>query len=191
MSTTNKTTENAGAFAGRLADSDLAHGAVTPREARRRMDQNSVEELCLRPIGLRAANAFVCAYHRHHGPARGHKFSVAVADAEGRIRGVAIAGRPVARQLDDGLHIEVLRVCTDGTPNVCSMLYGAVRRAAKAMGYRPECIITYTLASEAGASLRAAGWEFAGYTDGGSWDRPSRSRLDSHPTERKCRWRAT
>ena len=146
--------------------------------------------LCIRPIGLRAANAFVAAYHRHHGPARGHKFSISVADSRGAVHGVAIAGRPVARRLDDGSHLEVLRVCTDGTPNACSMLYGAVRRIALAMGYRPEEIITYTLDTESGASLRAAGWQLEGPTGGGSWDRPSRSRVDAHPTGRKLRWRA-
>lgn len=36
------------------------------------------------------------------------------------------------------------------------MLYGAVWRAAKAMGYK-RCI-TYTQCDETGASLRAAGW---------------------------------
>jgi hypothetical protein len=104
---------------------------------------------------------------------------------------VAIAGRPVARRLDDGLHLEVLRVCTDGTPNVCSMLYAAVRRAAKAMGYPPTQIITYTLEGESGASLRAAGWVEDACTRGGTWDRPSRARFDSHLIETKVRWRAT
>ena len=37
-----------------------------------------------------------------------------------------------------------------------SMLYGAIWRAAKAMGYK-RCI-TYTQADETGASLRAVGW---------------------------------
>jgi len=148
-------------------------------------------ELHLHPIGLRAANAFVAQHHRHHGPTRGHKFSVCVVDGEGRIRGVAIAGRPVARQFDDGEHLEVTRVCTDGTPNACSMLYAAIRRAAKAMGYLPERIITYTLEGENGASLRAAGWRSDGPTHGGSWNRPSRARTDDHPTSRKLRWRAT
>lgn len=145
----------------------------------------------LRPIGLRAANAFVVAWHRHHGPSRGHKFSISVVDDQDCVRGVVIAGRPVARELDDGEHLEVLRVCSDGTPNVCSMLYGAVRRAAKSMGYRPEDIITYTLADEDGASLRAAGWRYDALTAGGSWDRPSRTRCDTHPTVRKVRWVAT
>lgn len=151
----------------------------------------AAEHLQVRPIGLREANAFVSAHHRHHRPSRGHKFSVSVADAQGRIRGVAIAGRPVARQLDDGMHLEVLRVCTDGTPNACSMLYAAVRRSAKAMGYPATQIITYTLESEGGASLRAAGWVQDGYAGGGTWNRPSRSRCDSHPLDRKVRWHAT
>jgi len=159
--------------------------ATRPRGSR------GADELHIRPIGLRAANAFVAEHHRHHGPTRGHKFSICVADAWGQIRGVAIAGRPVARELDDGAHLEVVRVCTDGTPNACSMLYGAVRRAAKAMGYPPDQVITYTLGSESGASLRAAGWRLAGCTEGGSWDRPRRSRVDSHPTEKKLRWLAS
>lgn len=70
--------------------------------------------------------------------------------------GVATAGRPVARHYDDGRTLEVNRTCTDGTKNANSMLYGAVWRAAKAMGYL-RCI-TYTQADETGASLRAAGW---------------------------------
>lgn len=148
-------------------------------------------KLHFKPIGLREANAFVIAWHRHHGPVRGHKFSISVVDDEGCVRGVVIAGRPLARELDDGAHLEVLRVCTDGTPNACSMLYGAVRRAAKAMGYQPQDIITYTLEDESGASLRGAGWRYDALTRGGTWHRPSRARRDSHPTVRKVRWVAT
>ena len=36
----------------------------------------------------------------------------------------------MARRLDDGKTIEVLRVCTDGTPNTNSFLYGRVKRIA-------------------------------------------------------------
>jgi hypothetical protein len=151
---------------------------------------NGEIELRVSPIGLRAANAFVRVHHRHHGPTRGHKFSISVADGKGQVRGVAIAGRPVARHLDDGSHLEVLRVCTDGTKNVASMLYGAVRRTAIAMGYPPTQIVTYTLESETGVSLRAAGWRLDGPAGGGSWDRPSRAREDDHPVVRKHRWRA-
>lgn len=80
----------------------------------------------LRPVTLREANAFVRTYHRHHGPVVGWKFGVGVEDEAGRLVGVAIAGRPVARMLDDGRTLEVLRCCTDGTPHVASMLYAAI-----------------------------------------------------------------
>lgn len=142
------------------------------------------------PISLREANEFVARLHRHHGPVAGHKFSISVIDEVGQVRGVAITGRPVARLLDDGTRLEVLRVCADGTPNVCSMLYGAVRRIALAMGYEAHCVITYTLADESGASLRASGWCRAAVTSGGSWDRPSRARTDRHPLGEKVRWQA-
>ena len=55
-------------------------------------------------------------------------------------------GRPVSRYLDDGLTLEVNRLCTTGAENACSMLYGAAARAARAMGYQK--IITYTLDTE-------------------------------------------
>lgn len=144
--------------------------------------------LRVRPIGLREANAYVERLHRHHPPSRGHKFSVSVLDEHGVLHGVAIAGRPVARHLDDGLTLEVLRVCTDGTPNACSMLYGAVARAGRAMGY--ERVITYTLADEPGTSLRAAGWHVDGRTKAESWDRDARPRIDRAPTCQKTSWRA-
>jgi hypothetical protein len=111
--------------------------------------------LCVSPVTFKAACAFVAAHHRHNKPPVGHKFSIAVRAAD-EIVGVAMAGRPVARAFDDGLTLEVNRTCTDGTENANSMLYGAVWRAAKAMGYR-RCI-TYTQADETGASLRAVGW---------------------------------
>ena len=107
------------------------------------------------PITFKEACAFVAQHHRHNKPPRGHKFSVALRDS-GRLIGVAMAGRPIARHFDDGLTLEVNRTCTDGTRNANSKLYGAVWRAAKAMGYR-RCI-TYTQDGESGASLRAAGF---------------------------------
>lgn len=107
------------------------------------------------PITLRQAAAFIEQYHRHHKPPRGHKFSIGLKDGD-KLVGVATAGRPIARHLDDGSTLEVNRTCTDGTRNANSMLYGAVWRAGKAMGYK-RCI-TYTQAEESGASLRAAGY---------------------------------
>ena len=54
------------------------------------------------------------------------------------------------------------------------------------MGY--QRLITYTLDTEPGTSLRAAGFRIDGYTRGGSWNRPNRARIDKHPTTRKARW---
>jgi len=107
------------------------------------------------PITLREACAFIAQHHRHNKPPRGWKFGVGLHAGDSLV-GVATAGRPVARHYDDGLTLEVNRTCTDGTRNANSMLYGAVWRAAKAMGYHRA--ITYTQSDETGASLRAAGW---------------------------------
>lgn len=107
------------------------------------------------PVTLREASAFISLHHRHNKPPRGWKFGLGLRAGIDLV-GVATAGRPVARHFDDGLTLEVNRTCTDGTRNANSMLYGAVWRAAKAMGYL-RCI-TYTQAGESGASLRAAGW---------------------------------
>ena len=145
------------------------------------------------PCDLKTANEFVRRLHRHSRPVVGHKFAVAVAarlpigDARPGgagygmhmdcIVGVAIVGRPVAPRLDDGKACEITRLCTDGTPNACSMLYGAARRAARAMGHAP--IYTYTLPDEGGASLRAAGFRLDKEDAGGSaamWhSRPGRT----------------
>lgn len=151
--------------------------------------------LTIKPITLREANAYVAAYHRHNKPTNGHKWSIAAYDGE-RLCGVAIAGQPVARLLDDGLTIEIRRVCTDGTRNACSILYGACARIAKEMGYKR--VITYTLVSETGASLKASGFTNCGTAGGVSWDRPSRPREivqetlfgeeRKYPDELKIRW---
>ena len=141
--------------------------------------------LRVRPITYRAACAFIEQHHRHHGKPQGWLFGAALED-DGALVGVVAVGRPVARHLQDGLTCEVTRLCTDGTRNAASMLYGAAARAAKALGYRR--IITYTLADEPGVSLRAAGWGLDGLTDGGLWDRPGRPRDDKAPTCAKRRW---
>jgi hypothetical protein len=125
------------------------------------------------PLHLREANEFVAQHHRHSLPTVGGKFAVGAA-VDGKLVGVAIAGRPVARKLDDGKTLEVLRVCTDGTPNANSFLYGRVRRIAELMGY--STVITYTLAEESGASLRAVGARHAGEVRAKEWSVPSRQR---------------
>ena len=142
--------------------------------------------LVLSPITLREAFAFVAATHRHHRPPQGALFAVAVSEDEA-VRGVAIVGRPVARMLaQDSYTAEMVRLCTDGAKNACSMLCGAAWRACRALGYRR--LITYALLSEGGASLRASGWRLVGEAGGGTWSRAGRPRVDTHPTKTKLRW---
>jgi hypothetical protein len=138
----------------------------------------------IRPITFRAACDFVEKYHRHHKPSVGCKFSVGLYDNENLV-GVAICGRPVSRRLDDGITCEITRLCTDGTRNACSMLYGACCRIAKAMGYK--LIITYILESENGASLKASNFICDGIAGGKHWT-GQRNRGQAIPAEMKTRW---
>lgn len=142
----------------------------------------------LQRLDLAEANAFVGQHHRHHKPVVGHIFSLGAALGE-QIVGVAIVGRPVSRMRDDGQTAEVTRLCTDGTRNACSFLYGAAARAAFALGFKR--IGTYILATEPGTSLTAAGWRLIGETSGGSWSRADRPRVDKAPTQAKLLFEAT
>ena len=146
------------------------------------------DRLALLAIGLDEANAFVARHHRHHRPVVGHKFSLGAAISDA-IVGVAIVGRPVSRRRDDGRTLEVTRLCTDGTRNACSFLYGAAARACFALGYAR--IGTYILVTEGGASLRAAGWRLIGGTPGKSWSVPTRPRVDTHPLGPRTLWETT
>lgn len=131
--------------------------------------------LIVKPIDLKSANQYVVANHRHNGKVLVHRFSIAVWDGD-RLCGVAICGNPSARKLDDGKTIEVNRVCTNGTKNACSILYGRCARIAKEMGF--ERIITYLLETEPGVSLRASGWQIEAEGVGGKdWNTPSRPRM--------------
>jgi len=144
--------------------------------------------LNLQPITKAEADAFIEQHHRHHVPTVGWKFGIAVNDGE-NVVGVIVVGRPVARRIDDGYTAEVTRCCTDGTKNAASKLYAAAWRVARAMGYHR--MITYTLNTEPGTSLRAAGWRVTHSTSGGTWSRTSRPRVDKHPLQSKFCWEVT
>lgn len=137
------------------------------------------------PVTISDAKEFVAQHHRHHRPPQGALFAIGAAEADEMV-GVAIVGRPVARRLDDGWTVEVTRLATTGERNACSMLYRACWRAASAMGYKR--LVTYTLATEQGASLRGAGFRLVGTTPGNSWSVKSRPRVDKHPLQEKFRW---
>ncbi len=144
----------------------------------------SAERLIVAPLTVKASEAFVRRFHRHSSGRGSGKFAVQ-ALLGGRVVGVGLAGRPSAIPLDDGRTIEVLRVCTDGTANACSFLYGALHRVARAMGYRRAII--YTLATEPGTSVRASGYKFAACVRPDHGDRPSRPRARRAPVAR-IRW---
>lgn len=143
--------------------------------------------LTVEPMTLRAARQYVDANHRHHRAPQGGLFAVG-ARLGADIVGCAIVGKPVARMLNDGHTVEITRLCTDGTRNACSFLYRVCVRVAHSMGYRR--VLTYTLATEDGASLRGAGFKHTGTTKAQGWSRPSRQRSDTHPTQQKLRWEA-
>lgn len=86
------------------------------------------------PVELKDAQAYINQYHRHHQAAHRDKFRIA-AMQDDEIVGVVQVGRPVSRVLDDGKTLEVLRLCTNGTKNVCSFLYSRAAKIAKEMGY--------------------------------------------------------
>jgi hypothetical protein len=144
-------------------------------------------KLEIQPITFEEACDFIAKHHSHHQPPQGWKFGCAVNDGV-KVVGVVTVGRPVSRILDDGWTMEVNRCCTDGTPHAASKLYAAAWRAARALGYRR--LITYTLGSERGVSLLAAGWKEIGRAGGGNWNCPSRPRVTTAPTEQKTLWEA-
>lgn len=144
------------------------------------------------PMTQREASEFVAAFHRHNKPPRGALFQVGASDGE-RLVGVAMVGRPVSRTLQDGATAEVLRCCVldDAPKGSCSFLYGACWRAAKALGWRK--LITYTLATESGASMRGAGWKVVAEVDPAQngWHRHKRSRdWQAIYGQQKLRWEA-
>lgn len=130
------------------------------------------------PVTKTTARQFIAENHRHNGPPTSAQVSLAVGlEVEGKLIAVGTAGYPVARYQNDGVTLEVNRVCVaEVSKNANSALYGALARAAKALGY--ERLITYTLHSESGVSLRASG--FSGPFDIGAqtWARANRIRND-------------
>jgi hypothetical protein len=128
------------------------------------------------PVTLAEAQAFVGANHRHSEPLRRHKFSIGVyrtlvpqevsitEDWERRIescKGQGLMGIATvdncssswSKRLD---HLEIRRVCTDGTPNLSSFLIGRATQACFALGAR--VVVTYTRPWESCSSPLAAGF---------------------------------
>lgn len=126
-------------------------------------ESNHSAKLHTVPITLSAANRFVNQYHRHNGKTarNGGKFAIAASTDIG-VEGIAIVGNPLSASFMDGYTAEVLRTCTrpNAPKNTNSFLYGACWRIWRMMGGRR--LITYTLQSESGSSLKGAGWNLSG-----------------------------
>lgn len=149
------------------------------------------------PITGKAARAFIAKVHRHLPKLQGALWAVALED-RGEIVGVGTAGNPARVWQGTGRfvisrvavkHGDIWGEAWQASPwsaPYCSMLYGALCRAGKALGYSEAW--TYTLPWETGSSLRAAGFIDMGLTDGGEWDRPSRGREAAVCPQRKRRW---
>lgn len=143
-------------------------------------------------LELAEANAFVTQHHRHHKRVQGHRFSIGATNDAGKLIGVAIVGRPVGGQHQYDW-VEVTRLCTDGTRNACSFLYGACARAAAALGYKR--VQTYILRDELGASLKASNWTFERMSHPPGWHhdatatggRAART-VEPHLSDRKQLW---
>lgn len=142
-------------------------------------------------LELKQANEFVERLHRHHKRIQGHRFSLGV-EKDGKLVGVCIVGRPVGGQHQHDW-LEVTRLCTDGTRNACSFLYGAAARAGKALGY--DRIQTYILQEENGASLKASNWTFERLSHPVGWHRDATAnggraarKVAEHLSGRKQLW---
>jgi len=139
-------------------------------------------EMELRLIDKTTARRFVNDHHRHNEAPTPMQVSFAVGlYVADELVGVVTAGQPVARGLCDGFTLEVNRTCVEGFVwNANSKLYGAICRAAKALGYRR--VVTYTLHDESGSSLKASGFVQVADIGSRSWQDDShvRYRYDSN-----------
>jgi hypothetical protein len=139
------------------------------------------------PLTLKEANRLVDLLHRHHKPARGHRFSIGAINSNGKMCAAVIVGRPVARGCNWRNTVEVNRLVSDGTKNACSFLYGAASRSAKEMGFHK--IQTYLLEDELATTMKASGWTLVAITAGGQWTGTNnKARRTDQPIVPKQRW---
>lgn len=141
--------------------------------------------LRIAPCTVKAASRFVREWHRHLPEIQGGLFAAACETASGEVVAVGIAGNPPRAWQGTG-RLVISRVAASAGGNACGMLYGALSRAADALGYRE--VWTYTLPHESGKTLKGSGFFDTGLTGGGEWDCPSRRRSAAKHPEPKRRW---
>lgn len=146
----------------------------------------------IRPVTVKAAQQWVKAHHRHLPNIQGGLFAASVYLGDVMV-GVAVAGNP-ARVWQGTGRIAISRCATlpdlpghDGhAAPACTMLYGALCRAAKALGYGEAW--TYSLEHEDGRSIKAAGFQYQGLSPSSETWKVSRNGRLPVETGRKGRW---
>ncbi len=111
------------------------------------------------PLKLAEAQAFVAEHHRHSKPLKRHRFSIGVKTELG-IKGIATVDNCSSSWANRHDHMEIRRVCTDGTKNLASFLLGKASMACFCMG--AKVVFTYTKPYEACSSLLADNWDIDG-----------------------------
>ncbi len=151
---------------------------ITGRRLRRVSDGEGCHpmldyKLQVRPVSFRDAARFVEQHHTHCRPPLTWRFGHGVSNGVWSLMGVVMVGNPVARAFMGRNLVEVTRLCVrrDTEPMLrdgcCSKLYAAAARTAERAGF--SRIISYTMAEEDGASLRAAGWIREAEVSGRGW----------------------
>jgi len=146
----------------------------------------------LRPWTVKQALPWVASVHRRLPRVQGGMWSVRVLGLDGETVGAALVGHAARALGTDTLSVLRVAVLPGLAPAgrhaapVCSMLYGACSRAARAMG--ATRLVTYTHRDEPGVTLRAAGWLCDGLTTGVEHSRPSRPRRPAVDPSPKWRW---
>ena len=128
------------------------------------------------PLTLKEANAFVKENHRHSKQCRGHRFSLGAVYKD-ELVGAAIIGRAINRYLDNRFTAEILRNCVleKAPKGTCSFLYSRAMKVWQSQGGKK--IVTYTLETETGSSLKAVNFNAAaktGFFKGGWQNRSNR-----------------
>ena len=157
-----------------------------------------MKEYHFAPITGRQAIAWVNETHRHLPKLQGALFAVSVEWLGVRV-GVATVGNPPRKWQGTGRVIisrcaalpdlapVIDRRGKEHSAPVCSMLYGRCAEIARLMSYKE--IWTYSLSEEDGRSIKAAGFEFMGWSpDSSNWA-VSRTGRQQAERGRKGRWR--
>ena len=139
------------------------------------------------PLTLKEANAFVIEHHRHSKQCRGHRFSLGAVYKD-ELVGAAIIGRAINRYLDNRFTAEILRnsVLEKAPKGTFIFLYSRAMKVWQSQGGKK--ILTYTLETEPGSSLKAVNFNAAAKTGffKGGWQ--NRSNRREYTPIRKIRW---